>query len=371
MGIHIWDLKEMDANIVVEVKTPLKDQIKKLIKTNIYFFAKELKIKPTRLYEYFIWKKSMIPLKILMEISKKANIKKEEIEKNIIVLKQQHVPSKNSIKNPKLPIQISPYLTSIVSHLFFDGSMPKDGKGTYYNQKDNEIMGDFIKRVRYIFGEVYYSLRLDHRGVLKCRIPRIVGEICKYIYKVDSFGSFDSRIPPKIFSLNKDHKVAFVLAGILDEGSITYDGSIQFGVSNKKMMVDFKNLCAELNLDTTPIKEGKLRHYYLYISSREKLYQLNKSFTKKYPLFSLRYKGERLKKALEIKKKKFFYTKNFADKRKALILNELKKNKCSVNFLASKLLIDPRAIRRYMYSFMIDKKVKREKSKNEYIYSLM
>jgi len=61
------------------------------------------------------------------------------VEKNILIYRQLSAPLKNSVKTPKIPINISPYLTSIVSNLFFDGSMPKDGKGAYYNQKNEQI----------------------------------------------------------------------------------------------------------------------------------------------------------------------------------------------------------------------------------------
>lgn len=367
MEIHIYNL--LNVPIAVDIKDSLKNEIGAVIQRQISSLARELKIKPTRLYEYFIWKKSLIPIKILFNISTKLNIPKQKVEKNISKYRQLSAPLKNSISSPKLPIQVNPYLTAIVSHLFFDGSMPKDGKGAYYNQKNEQIMNDFIKKIKHIFGEVSYSLRLDHRKVLKCRIPRLIGEICKYIYDVNSFGSFDSKIPQKIFNLNNEHKIAFVLTAIIDEGSIAYDGSIQFGVSNKKMMEDFQKLCNKIGLETKPIRKTKSgKHYYTYITSLKKLQKILNSFNKKYPLISLRYKEERLKKVLEIKKQKFYNTKNFADKRISLILDDLKKKGVSVNYLADRFLIPPRTIRRYMYKLMKEKKVFRKKIRNEYIY---
>jgi len=368
--IHIWDLLNMKATIAIDINETLKNEIGAKIRDNIYGTARELEIHPSRLFEYFIWKKSFIPLNILLNISSRLRIPNRKIERAIKTYKQLGVPSKNSIEKPKLPIKINPYLTSILSNLFFDGSVPKDGKGTYYNQKNEEIMKDFIKKVENIFGKVSHSLRLDHRGVLKLRIPRIIGEICRYIYNVKSFGSFDSRIPKRIFNMNHNHKVAFIITAILDEGSITYDGQIQFGVSNKNMMIDFENLCQEIGLETSPIKEGKLGRHHLYIKPLRKFHHIYIDFVKKYPLISLNYKEERLKKALEIKKQKFFYTKNFADKRKILILRELKKGEQTVNFLASKLLIPPKTVRRYMYRLMKENKLLRRKFGNEYIYFL-
>jgi len=231
-------------------------------------------------------------------------------------------------------------------------------------------MDGFIRKLKAVFGDVSYSLRIDHRGILKCRIPRIIGEICQYVYSVNSFGSFDSRISLQIFELNKDCQFAFIVAAVLDEGSITYDGYIQFGVSNKRMMEDLARLCKKVGLETTKIIEGGLGRYHFYIKPLDKFYNLYSQLSKKFSHINLDYKEERLRKALEIKKQKFFYTQDFADKRKLLILNDLKKCGQSVNFLSSKFLISPRTIRRYMYKLIKEDKVSREKINNEYVYRL-
>jgi len=372
MNIHIWDLLKIpNLCIAVNTKKLLKDEIKNKILNNISLVAKNLDIKPARLYEYFIWQKSAIPLNILISLSRDLNITKNKIEKGIIIYKQLYVPEKNSIKWPKLPIEISPYLTSTLSNLFFDGSVPKDGKGTYYNQKNKEIMEDFIKKLKYIFGDVSYSLTLDHRGVLKCRVPRLIGEICRGIFEVGSFGTFDSRIPKKIFDFNIEHKIAFVLTALIDEGSIAYDGNIIFGISNKNMCEDVRKLCIEIGLKADKIRTKKNSNfYYFHILSLKELYNLLLKFSKKYPLISLRYKEERLKKALEIKNQKHYHSRSFTNKRKSLLFEELKNKKCSINYLCSKYLIPPKTIRRDMYLMMKEGKVARKKVGNEYFYYL-
>ena len=370
MDIHIWDLLGMKrADIAVNIKDNLKDEIANKITGDIYAIAKGLKLSPARLYEYFIWKKSEVPLSIVFELSRIFRIPNKIIEDNIISYKQLHVPSKNAVKNPNLPIKVSPYFTSIVANLFFDGSVPEDGKGTYYNQKNKEIMGDFINKVIYVFGDVNYSLVTDHRGVLKCRIPRIIGEICRQVYNVKSFGTFNSRVPKRVFKLDEEHKIAFVLTGIIDEGSIAYDGSVIFGVSNRNMIYDFKRLCEHIGLKTGKVKyRNKSGHYYIYIKSIKKLHQIVKSFNEKYPLINLRHKRQRLIKSLQIRNQKSYHTHDFAEKRKLLVLEELRKSRCSINYLADKLLICPRTLRRYMGTFIKIRKVSRIKCKNEFIY---
>jgi len=85
-------------------------------------------VSPVRLYEYFVWKKYTIPLEVMYKLSKILKIPLSNIERNIILYKQKYAPKFNSVKNPKLPLKVSPYLTSIVANLYFDGSVPIDGK---------------------------------------------------------------------------------------------------------------------------------------------------------------------------------------------------------------------------------------------------
>ena len=117
-----------------------------------------------------------------------------------------------------------------------------------------------------------------------------------------------------------------VLHTILYERSITYGWDIQFGVSNKRMMEDFKKLCGEVSLETTKIKEGKRGRCHFYIKNLKKFNNIYNLVNKKYPLIFLDYKEKRLKKAIEIKNQKFLYTKEFADERKKAILKEIKKD---------------------------------------------
>ena len=215
---------------------------------------------------------------------------------------------------------------------------------------------------------IYY---FGHRGVLKCRIPRIIGEICKSVYEINSFGTFDSRVSKKIFKLSKNHKIAFVLTAILDEGSITYDGQVSFGVSNKLLCEDIKRLCNQIGLETTPVKNNSFNNnYYLYIKSLNKLLDFVNLFNKKYFLISLNYKEERLKGYFKIKKHPGLKTKVGGDERKNRILNILKRKEKNVNQLSKELLILPRVLRRHLKSLLENGKVNRKKISNEYYYFL-
>ncbi len=368
MKVHLWEAYNLEK-ISVDLKQNVKDKLRDLIKGNIYNIAMELDILPARLYNYFIYQDFPIPLRVLIKFSKRFNIPLIEIEKKIIMYKHMFVPRKNSVKEPKLPIEINPYFTSIIAHFYFDGSIPNDGKGTYYNQKNEKIMNDFIDKIKIVFGDVYYSVMKDHRGVLKCRIPRIIGEICKTIYGISSFGTFNSRVSKKIFNLSKENRMAFILTAILDEGSITYDGDIFFGVSNMQLCTDVQKLCSQIGLKTTVIKGRPNGSYYFYIKSKERFLQIIKEIFKKYPLLNLRYKKERLQHYFKVKKYPGLRNKKGGDKRKKRILIKLKTEK-TINGLSKELLIPPKSLRRHLYALINQNKVKRKKKGNQYYYFL-
>jgi hypothetical protein len=371
MEFHIWDFLNKDFQITTNLSKKMNERMGGLIKDRISEISNKLKIPPARLYEYFVYNSHEIPLDTLHKLSRILNLPLLDIEKSIITYKQKHVPEKNSIKNPNLPIKVDPYFTSLVANLFFDGSVPENGKGTYYNQKNEKIMSDFIKKVNNIFGDVNYSLRKDHRGVLSCRLPRLIGEICGEIYQVESFGTFDAEIPKILLSLNNEHKIAFILTAIIDEGSIAYDGSIIFGVSNKVLAEGVNNLCQEIGLKTGGIKTKKnSQHYYFYINSKQELSKVINIFSKKYPFISLNYKKDRLEKALQIKGINSEHTSKFFKYRVAKVTKKLKKKPCTINELSNKLTLPPRTLRRYMYKLIKKGDVRRKKVGSEYLYYL-
>jgi len=369
MEKHIWELN-LDSKISIKITDKFQKIVWSEIHGEVYPLARRLKIQPSRLYDYFLHGKLWVPLKVMIDISKELKISLLNMEKNVISYGQMYVPYRVCIKDPILPIKISPYLTSIVSNLYFDGSLPKDGKGSYYNQKDREVMRGFSKRLEAVFGKMYYTNELDHKGVIKHRHPRIVGEICKSIYNVNSFSSKESKLTKVLQKLSKDHKISFILMAILDEGSIAYDGTIMFGVYNKDLCEGVRKLCIKVGLEVGDLKRKKgSGFYYFHIKSREKLYLLCKSISKKYPLITIGKKEERLKISLQIKKQKYKNTKEFSENRKRKIIKETQLKPCSINCLSIKFLIPPRSIRRYMCELIEEKKVKREKKGKEYIYS--
>ena len=69
MKIHIWEAYNPEK-ISVDVKKEIKDKIKNKISLDIYSFAKKIDITPARLYDYFIYQTTPIPLSVLISLSK-------------------------------------------------------------------------------------------------------------------------------------------------------------------------------------------------------------------------------------------------------------------------------------------------------------
>ena len=103
MKYHLWDAYNPNK-ISVDLRREYKDKIKKFIKGDIYRISSEIKVPPARLYAYFLYQESLIPLSILIRICNRFKMSLIEMERNIILYKQMFVPIKNSIKDPRLPI---------------------------------------------------------------------------------------------------------------------------------------------------------------------------------------------------------------------------------------------------------------------------
>ncbi len=370
MFYHIWELVDNSkVKICVNLEASLKEKIALQVKGKIEKIATQLNINKARLYEYFIHKSSFIPLNVLLNLCKLLKLSEFDIEKKVIAYRQHH--SNVIIKSPKLPLKITPLTTFLTSHIYFDGSLPKDGRGTYYNNKSKAIMKDFTDSLNNAFGDVHHIISLDHKGVLKCGMPRIIGEILKFIYKVRSFACKESEISNFILSLPYEHKLAFVIGALVDEGSVAYDGSVIFGVANYKLASQTNKLCRGVGIKTSQVKRKKNSDfYYFYVKNIKTLRKKASYIQRRFKPISLEYKMKRLEKALIIREQKFKYTPDFAEARRKKILDALKYKSTTANNLAISLLISPRSIRRHLQYFIIGGKVVKEKVSNEYLYSL-
>jgi len=284
------------------------------------------------------------------------------------VYKQKLTPNRVSVTNPILPIEFTPELVSLAAHFCFDGSLPKDGKGAFYSQKNDSQTELFIKKIKFCFGEAYYTKRRDKKGVWNVRFPRFTGEICKNVCGFTTFSSFDVRIPANLFKID-NFKLAVLVSAIVDEGGVGTE-YIQLLLKNKGLIEDLHRICLGFGYSCSVIqnKKNEGEVYYFYIKSVSKLFKDVCDVSKKHPLISFGFKTKDVRFILE---SRFFQhgksTLIAVKKRKIRLISTLTKPK-SVRELALELRINARSLRRILLNLTKQGKLKRVKRGYSYLY---
>jgi len=349
-----------------------KSRIIRLLNNTSYAKKGNIKASQARWFSWFKYNDVNIPLWAAMGLCKLAKIPLEEMERNITFYKQKTL-NYICIKNPKLPITINPTFVSLASHFCFDGSLPKDGKGTYYSQKNKEQIDNFVQKIQECFGDTYISITKDGKDIPKIRLPRLIGEICKYVCNFDNFETFNSAIPSNLMNLSKEFRLAILISAIVDEGHLQ-DQYIQFQFSNKELTEDIRDICVSLDYECSKINKrerGKYANsYYFYMKSIERFYHDYLNLNKKFPLISLTFKSDKIKFFIDsIKYPKGKSTVKSANLRKNKILQILDKPKTSYE-IAERTLINPRSVRRLLLKLIKEGKIRRIKKNHFYYYSL-
>src|SRR3989344_5451648 len=154
----------------------------------------------------------LMPLWVVLELSKIIKIPSKELHNSIILYRSGG--SGGIIKNPKLPINITPELESIIFHIFGDGSA---GDFTPSFFQKNEIANkQFISKLKNCFGK--FDVNTNDR--FKIRFPKAITDILAHFYNIKSYHSDKIRIPLRIYKSHKLSKLACITAFILDEGTI-------------------------------------------------------------------------------------------------------------------------------------------------------
>jgi len=160
------------------------------------------------------------------------------------------------IKNPKLPIIVTPELVSVVFHFCGDGHL-SFRKHTTNSYRQINLIG--LKRVydklQNCFGEFALCENAFKNG--KLEMPRVIGEIYKDIFKLGSCRWDEARIPEPIKNLPKEFLLAGLVAFIVDEGSI--GEVIQIYSKNPKLLADIREVAQKIDYKCLPIREKYAR----------------------------------------------------------------------------------------------------------------
>ncbi len=380
---HIW---ELIPNAIYDIRVEIKEKFKQKLlsklpksKTEIIKLLNEtniaqnrrISISHSRWFNWFKYNDVKIPLWVLLFLSRQAKISKSEMEKNISLYKLRNTPTRVSVNKPILPVKLKPELVSLAAHFCFDGSLPKDGKGSFYSQKNRSQVNTFLEKVKNCFGATHYVVRLDRKKVHSVRLPRIIVEACKHIFEFRTFASSETRIPEKVIKSSKKFRLAFLVSAIVDEGGIGTE-YIQIMLKNRSLTEDLRQLCLDLNYNCTKLKSKKNYEgvYYFYIKSARKLYSDVEKLRKKIPTISFGFKKKRIE--YLVRSKNFLHGKHTAEtatKRKKAILHNLKEPKSSFE-LSNALKAPARSTRRYLLQLVKEGEIKRIKLKHAYFYQL-
>ena len=230
-----------------------------------------------------------MPVWVIIELSNIAKINLKGTEKNIISYRS----GKNGkiVYNPRLPINVTPEFDSIIIHLFADGYVNNKIMTPSYCQKKESDRFLFIKKLNNVFGD--FEGNLQEEKVF--RFPKAITRILSHHYKIESYMSKDAVIPNIILQKNKNHKLACILAFILDEGNIK--GVISCFSINNTLLSQIRGLFQDCGYNCNSIKYGSGRYYFCMKNQalNKFYYDINK-LNNSYPTCSLGTKFERLHK---------------------------------------------------------------------------
>ncbi len=141
--------------------------------------------------------------------------------------------------HPKLPIEESPELFSIITHFVCDGCISSERVPMYINSNE-DLLENFVDLVKKVFGDVPISKRKMRDKTKNYVLPRTISDIILRLYNIP-FDSKNSRLPKKIFELPDKFGCSVIRSVVDDEGCVKDDGII-ISMKNKKLVSQIRNL---------------------------------------------------------------------------------------------------------------------------------
>jgi len=230
-----------------------------------------------------------IPLWVLIEISKiisdkrnEDNIVMKEIEQNIKYYTTWG--SANPISNPKLPIDLTPEVVSVIFHFLGDGHIGRKNVASSYRQMNEEGLNNFLLKLKRIFGNFQYSKKEFEDGRLN--VPKVITEFYKYYFKLSDTTTLKGYLPKNIKARDKEFLIAGLASFIVDEGHV--GEVITIYSKNNRLLNDIRDISLKCGYICHPIREkyahGRFDVFRFSISSKsynrlnEDLIELSKLF---------------------------------------------------------------------------------------------
>ncbi|MBU3896472.1 MAG: winged helix-turn-helix domain-containing protein [Nanoarchaeota archaeon] len=306
-----------------------------------------------------------MPLWVICELKKLNRISIKQTHKNIISYRSGG--KGKIVSTPKLPVEITPELESIIIHLFADGSA---GDFTpSYDQKDNKCANYFISRLKNCFGNFEVKIyKSKNKSSAQYRFPKAITDIISEYYNIASYHSKKAIIPEKILrGKSKMNKLACVVAFISDEGNIR--DVITLNSSNKIMLSQIKKLAENCLYICNPIRLNKSCKCYYFTISNKSINKFYKDIKKLYKLFPNCTLGTQYKKLEKLMKSRTSIKIRKTDVIYNNILGIIERNPSNAIQIANRLDYSYSSIRQHLKAMQKKNLVKRKYINVNYIWT--
>lgn len=251
LNINFWNLSGY-ININLQSKQLIFNLIKK--KSSINKFSKKLKISGVSLINFLKNKDSFIRINNFLEIIKKLNLSKSNLEKEIIGYRDTNSKDFFQIK---FPFKLSPLHVRIVGSLIGDGHVHKTNNLLRWIQKDVTPMKQLME---FVLQKDIYVKKNSNQIV----IPSFFGKIICYSFGLKFSDLDNEKFIEKCLNLPNVYGLVLLLALIEDEGNIDVKnyGGINIRMSSQKVIFAIKKLCDYLGYETSKIFTYKNNNAY-------------------------------------------------------------------------------------------------------------
>jgi len=230
------------------------------------------------------------PVWMIVELANKIGHDLKNLETKIIAYRAMGGGGSSIIK-PVLPVKVTPEFDSIIAHMMGDGTDKRTFSGAAsYSQYDIKNVKQFYQKLINVFGEISPPSFSYSRKSKDVGIPSPIISTIKKHYSIKGFGTFESRVPKQLFTKGKYNKLAFLLAFLVDEGTL-YD-FISFRLANRKLVKDVRNITISLGYKCSKLlvaknKVGTIYGFNISNYSLIKMHNDIKKLIKKYPTCDL------------------------------------------------------------------------------------
>lgn len=218
-----------------------------------------------------------MPLWMVIMLMKINSLTLDKLRNKIIAYRSGG--SGGIIHSPKLPIDVTPELESIVIHLFCDGQAGNHTPA--YFQKSKLNRSAFIKKLKNCFGDFNENVTEDK---IQVRFPKAITDILTKYYDINSYFSKKARIPRAMLNRkNTMNKLACLTAFIVDEGYIR--DVVSMCSINKTLLSQIRHMAESCCYICNPLRFEKQAGIHVFTISNKSLSKLNTDLLQLYKQF--------------------------------------------------------------------------------------